>query len=76
MTETLRRFESEISRLSVEERAEMAQMLLKSLDEGTDADAESAWDEELSWRVAEVTAGTATGESAERVFTRIRKKLT
>ena len=47
----------ELLNLPAEERAELAALLLDSLDEATDADAEAAWGEEIRRRVEDVTAG-------------------
>ena len=45
--------------LSEAERAELAYVLVKSLDAPTDADATEAWDKEILRRLAEIDAGTA-----------------
>jgi hypothetical protein len=48
MTETAERLKFELSRLSLRERAELAQFLIRSLDEEVEADAEAAWEAELA----------------------------
>ena len=57
---TLEKLRSEALRLSETERAELAQDLMKSLDAPADPDAGDAWDREISRRLDEVDAGTAT----------------
>jgi putative addiction module component (TIGR02574 family) len=74
MTETAEKLKAQLSRLSTEERAELAHFLLHSLDEGVDADAEAAWDAELARRMAEIRSGQAVGEPADKVFAELRKK--
>lgn len=41
------------------ERAELASSLIDSLDPAVDADSESAWQEEIARRLAEVESGKA-----------------
>jgi len=52
----------------------LARFLIHSLDEG--ADAEAAWDIELSRRVEQIRSGKAVGEPAENVFADLRERLT
>ena len=47
-------------RLSDRERGELAAVLIDSLDRQQDDDAESAWDEEIARRLAELDNGTVT----------------
>jgi putative addiction module component (TIGR02574 family) len=55
-----------------DERAEMAALLLRSLDAVTDEGAEEAWDREIERRLAEVDAGTVElvpwDEAKRRIF--------
>jgi putative addiction module component (TIGR02574 family) len=55
-----------------DERAEMAALLLRSLDTVTDEGAEEAWDREIERRLAEVDAGTVElvpwDEAKRRIF--------
>jgi putative addiction module component (TIGR02574 family) len=74
MTNAAERLKPQLSRLTPQERAELASFLLDSLDAGADPDAEAAWDAELARRLAEVTSGTATGESANTVLADLRTK--
>lgn len=66
---------SELSRLSAQERAEVAEFLLHSLDNTPDAGAEAAWDLELERRAAMIRDGTAKGEPAELVFAELRRRF-
>ena len=45
--------------LSEEERAELASSLIDSLDATVDEDAQSAWDQELAKRIADLDSGKA-----------------
>ena len=74
MTETAEKIKSELSRLSLQERAELAHFLIHSLDEEVNADAEAAWDAELAQRLDEIKSGKAVGEPADKVFAEIREK--
>ncbi|MCG6962464.1 MAG: addiction module protein [Acidobacteria bacterium] len=55
-----------------DERAEMAALLLRSLDAVTDEGAEEAWDREIERRLAEVDAGAVElmpwDEAKHRIF--------
>ena len=74
MTETAEKIKFELSRLSLQERAELAYFLIHSLDEEVNADAEAAWDAELAQRLEEIKSGKAVGEPADKVFAEIREK--
>ncbi len=74
MSETAERLRLELTNLSDCERAEMASLLIKSLDPGSDNDAASAWDMELARRVEEIESGRAVGIPAEKVFAELRAK--
>ncbi len=74
MTEAVESLKVQICRLSVQERAELAYFLIQSLDDGADADAESAWDAELARRMEEIASGEAIGEPADSVLTKLRQK--
>ena len=62
--------------LSEEERADLACSLMESLDGGVDEGAESAWNEEISRRVAELDSGKATTVAWDEVRRRISSRLT
>ncbi len=74
MTETAEKLKSELSRLSLPERAELAYFLIHSLDEEVDADAEAALDAELAQRMEEIKSGKTVGEPADKVFAELREK--
>ncbi len=60
--------------LSIEDRAELAECLIESLDDGTDADAAAAWEVELKRRADDLLSGRHQGESAEVAMERLRRK--
>jgi putative addiction module component (TIGR02574 family) len=60
--------------LTEEERAELAGSLIESLDGRADADAESAWNQEIARR-AEMDAGRAKTVSWEEVQERITSRI-
>jgi putative addiction module component (TIGR02574 family) len=74
MNAAVERIRTEISNLSEADRAELAQFLIASLDEGADRDAEAAWDAELERRAEEIRSGRASGEQAGKVFSDLRAK--
>jgi len=74
MNAAVKRIRTELSSLSEADRAELARFLIASLDEGTDADAEAAWDAELERRAEEIKSGRASGEPSEKVFSELRAK--
>ncbi len=67
MSDTVLRILSQIETLTQQERAELVQAVLRSL-EPEDADAGQAWDEELARRVARLQSGQAVEVPAEQVF--------
>ncbi len=74
MTEAAERLKAEIAVLPEEDRAELAQFLIHSLDEGADEDAESDWDAELARRMEQITSGRSEGRPAGDLFRRLREK--
>lgn len=74
MTETAENLKIELSRLPLKERAELAYFLIHSLDEELDDDVESIWDIKLEQRMQKINNGTASGESSNKVFTKLREK--
>lgn len=44
-------------RLPASDRAELAERLLESLDEGCDVDTQEAWSDEIAQRLAELDSG-------------------
>jgi putative addiction module component (TIGR02574 family) len=67
MSEAVAQIVAQLEGLSQEERAELAHVVLLSL-EPEDPGAEEAWNEELVRRVARIRSGEATGIPAEQVF--------
>jgi putative addiction module component (TIGR02574 family) len=61
--------------LSDRERAELASLLMDSLDTTMDQDAESAWDGEIARRIAELDAGTAQTIPWEQVRRKVSAKI-
>jgi putative addiction module component (TIGR02574 family) len=61
--------------LSEEERADLACSLMESLDAAVDAGAESAWNEEISRRIAELDSGKAKTVPWDEVQRRISSRL-
>ena len=61
--------------LPPEERADVAKLLIASLDEPGDEDVEAAWLAEVERRLQDVDRGTATFEPWEVVRTRIAARL-
>ena len=74
MSGSLDQLKSDLLQLPADQRAELAHVLIHSLDEGADADAEAAWDVELARRMDQIDRGEARGEPAETVFARLREK--
>ena len=59
--------------LPAEDRARLAEELLESLQEESDADAGAAWDREIERRVAEIEAGAVRLVPAEEVHAEARR---
>lgn len=74
MSAIAERLRMELTTLDEAERAELARFLIRSLDHGSDADADSAWNTELERRAEEIKSGNAIGEPAEKVFSELRAK--
>jgi putative addiction module component (TIGR02574 family) len=74
MTETAEGLKSQLVLLPRPDRAELAHFLIHSLDEGSDPDAESAWESELAQRMQEINTGKASGEPAGKVLAELREK--
>ncbi len=75
MSETAEKLKLEFSRLSTQERAELASFLINSLGgDIIDDDVELAWDTELSKCLEDIHRGTGVGEPSDQVFSDLRKK--
>jgi putative addiction module component (TIGR02574 family) len=59
--------------LTLEERAQLAQELLDSVERESDSEVAAAWDAELASRVARYERGEATLIPAEDVFAAARR---
>jgi putative addiction module component (TIGR02574 family) len=74
MSQAAEELKVELAKLPIPERAELAQFLIHSLEEGWDVETEAAWDAELTRRATEIKKGEAKGESAQIVFDKLREK--
>jgi putative addiction module component (TIGR02574 family) len=76
MSATLEQLKTVIAELTLEEKAELANFLADSIDqgEGADGDVEAAWDGELARRADEIQSGRASGKPADVVFAELREK--
>jgi putative addiction module component (TIGR02574 family) len=73
MHQSLEAVQAAALELSDEDRAELAQRLLASLDR--DPEVVAAWDHEIKRRIAEVEAGLVVTIPAEEVFSNARNQL-
>lgn len=74
MTENAERVKRAVLQLPENERAELAQLLIQSLDHGWDANAEAAWDAELERRLKRLEDGSARLRPAFEVLDEITDK--
>ena len=75
MEATIDRLKSELSALPAGQRAEIAEFLLGSLDEGEDdTSVEDAWDEEAARRVEAMRRDDPACIPAETLFAEMRAK--
>jgi putative addiction module component (TIGR02574 family) len=74
MTEEAERVKHEVLQLSETGRAELARVLIESLDETADADVEAAWDVELERRLRKIEEGKTKVRPAHEVLAEIRDK--
>ena len=72
---TTEQVENEALKLKPEARAELAEKLLKSLEDLSDEEIERLWAEEAVRRNAELDAGTASMRDAEDVFRDARARI-
>ena len=68
--------ENEALRLEPEARAELADKLLRSLEDLSDEESERLWAEEAARRDAELDSGAASMRDAEAVFKDARARIT
>lgn len=74
MTEYAERVKQEVLQLPESDRAELAHLLIQSLDATWDADAEAAWDAELGQRLQRIEEGTSQLRPAFQVLAGITDK--
>jgi len=72
MTTDAQRLLDDALRLSDQDRAELAGLLIDSLDEGQDADVQAAWSEEIARRLEELDSGAV----APIPWAEVRRRLT
>jgi putative addiction module component (TIGR02574 family) len=78
MSLAIDRLKAELLDLSSLERAELAHLLIASLDSDPDEDpvaVDRAWDAEITRRLAAFRSGTATTTPAADVFAQARARL-
>ena len=75
MTEDAERVKQQVLQLPEADRAELARLLIESVDESEDqAVVEAAWDEELRRRVEQIEQGKSRLRSAHQVLEEVRDK--
>ena len=74
MSQTSEELRAELAKLPIQQKAELANFLISSLDAEWDAETEAAWDNELARRSQEIMAGRAKGETSDVVFAKLLKK--
>ena len=75
MADPARDLESKALKLPPRKRARLAERLLASLDEGSDANAEALWREEAERRLDELESGKVRGIPASDVVKKARSSL-
>lgn len=73
MTTTFKQIANSALALSVQERAELAHVIIASIDEDQ-SDLHPAWDIELRKRVVDIRQGRIKGIPAEKVFAKLEEK--
>ena len=76
MSDLLKEISLRASALSPEERAQLAEVMLESLHEGSSAEVEAAWDQELQNRIAAYERGESKLVPASEVFAEARRLTT
>ena len=66
---------AEVKKLSLEERAALAKVIVESLDELSESEIEALWVREAERRLDELEQGQATEVSAEQVLRRARAAI-
>lgn len=75
MSTTFEDIKEKAAQLSEIERAELALVLIESLDGPPDADAEEAWGIEIERRVAQIDRGEVQLIPGDEVIERLRRRL-
>lgn len=75
MADPVKTLEAEALKLAEKDRAELARVLLLSLEDAQDQDTELAWAEEAERRYQELKAGTVSAIPSERVLEEARARL-
>lgn len=73
MTDALKVLEKQAQALAPEERAQLAELLLESLQDAPLSEIEAAWDREIEARAAAYDRGELQTNSAEEVFAEARR---
>lgn len=73
MTDALKELKKQAKSLTPEERAQLAEVLLESLQDAPLAEIEAAWDREIEARAAAYDRGELQTISAEDVFAEARR---
>lgn len=73
MAVTLAAIEEQARRLSAEDRARLAEILLESLNETVSDEIEAAWGQEIEARVAAFDRGESQTHAAEDVLAEARR---
>ncbi len=74
MTPVLKQVSDDALHLPAQDRAQLAHLLIVSIDDEDEADVSAAWDAELEKRVQEIREGKVKGVPAEEVFARLDAK--
>jgi putative addiction module component (TIGR02574 family) len=75
MPSKIKEIEKEALKLSIRERARLAEYLISSLDEEEDPEAERLWIEEAKRRYKEYKEGKVKTKPAKLVFKKVHSKL-
>jgi len=73
MSDALKELEKKAKSLAADERAQLAELLLESIQEPPVAEIEAAWDREIEERAAAYDRGELQTISAEDVFAEARR---
>jgi putative addiction module component (TIGR02574 family) len=75
MADPASKLEAKVLKLPPEQRARLAQRLISSLDQTSDAEAEELWLRESERRLGELESGEVQPVAAERVIEKARSSL-